>query len=206
MGTIYLVSLKTAVTEATKAAFGPGSVDFPNLHVSIDYPVDAQAYPGLWIDFDPTGAFQSAGIGHQENTLNGGIYSRALRYRFSGAASFTCVAFSSLERDRLFDAVIRVLAFSESETESPFRQAIENNDFVAISMNYDQIEQRGNAAQQGTPWGTDDVIYEATVAIDLIGEVVVTASGTLLPLSDVNLFSWVETLEVDTQTGGHWIG
>lgn len=207
---MYLVELKTALTEATKHAFGdehPDS-DFRNLHISIEYPVDRQAYPSIWIDYDPT-LLRTAGIGHSEDSFvaSGGTWDRAFRWRFQGNATLTCVAFTSLQRDRLFDAVVRMIAFSEAaDSPTPFRSAIETNAFIGMTVNFDEVEQRGFGAGQGTPWGTDEMIYEATLSIGVQGEFVATADGSLLNLSTISVFSWAETLEFDTTTGDGWIG
>lgn len=169
-----------------------------------------QDYPSIWIDYEPTTALQTAGIGHTEDAIDGGAFNRGFRWRFQGSATFTVVAFTSFERDRLFDAMVRTIAFSEQVDDlNAFRKGIDENPYIGFNINFDQIEQRGFGAGQGTPWGTDDMIYEATIAVGLLGEFVATADGTLLPLEAVKLWSWSETLEFDPTlgtSGGRWIG
>lgn len=206
---MYLVETKTLLTQAMRAAFGTDApdADFNNLHVSIEYPIDRQHYPSIWVDFDPNGALEISGIGHMEQDDPTDATSPAVyRWRFTGMATFTCVAMTSLERDRLFDAVVRVFAFSDTSNLNQFRSMIENNNLIAMNIDFDQIEQRGFATSQGTPWGTDEVIYEATLAMEVVGEFVITTTQEMLPLSEVVVIGWNQDGETDPTSGDGWIG
>jgi hypothetical protein len=159
-----------------------------NLYVSIEYPVQPQAFPSIWVDFENTGSLQIAGIAHTEVMETDEAITEVTRWRFSGYASFTVVALSSLERDRMYDELVRTMAFANRDAAqiSEFREHIEHNEFVAMNMDFDQIESRGNAASPGTPWGTDEIIYERTINMELIGEFVSDGSThTLVPLSRI---------------------
>lgn len=206
---MYLVNAKTVITQAMRKAFAENSPepDFAAIPVSIEYPIDRQNYPSIWVDFDPTGDLSITGIGQRERLIEADSLSSSLyRWRFSGTSTFTMVAMTSLERDRLYDAVIRVLAFGDAGSNlSPFRSFIQNNDLIAMNMNFDKIGQRGFATAQGTPWGTDEVIYEATLTMDSVGEFVVSNDAAIVPLSQVNVIEWVET-EADPAPNGNWLG
>lgn len=185
---MYLVPLKAALVDACKQTF---TSDYPvqemrDLWVSIEYPVAPQNFPGLWIDYEDTGPVQIAGIGHTEQTVGSGFLTVATRWRFSGIASFTVVAFTSLERDIMYDELIRTFAFASRDDQqiSVFRQTVETNDLIAMNMNFDRVDPRGSAQAPGTPWGTDEVIYERTINIELIGEFVSDgATSALVSLS-----------------------
>lgn len=189
----YLVHLKTTLVEACKQVFDATfpEVDFRDLHVSIEYPVDEQNYPGIWVAYSDTQPLRIAGIDHKEYTEAGvdGTVQAFTRWRFAGYASFTLVALSSLERDRLFDAMVRVLALHrEDDSVSAFRQYIENNEFVAVNFDFDEVEVVGNSVTPGTPWGSDEFIYEVTVNMEAIGEFISdNATGDLVPLRAIYL-------------------
>lgn len=189
----YLVHLKTALVEAIKTTFDAAypEPDFQNIWCSIEYPVQPQNFPGIWVDYEDNGEVHIAGINHVEfsDPVND-TYQRYTRWRFSGYAQFTVMALSSLERDRLYDEMVRVLAFGNYSADDPainkFRSYIENNDFIAVNFDFDQIDPTGNAASPGTPWGTDEIVYERTINMELIGEFVSDGQTlALVPLSKV---------------------
>lgn len=200
--------------EATKATFDVDypEEDFRNIRCSIEYPVEKTDYPGIWLDFNDTDKLVTAGIAHAENTdpdLDGAIQQYA-RWKFTGYVSFTVVALSSLERDRLYDELVRVLAFgSELEQTRNFREMIETNDFLACNIDFDEIEPQGNNAAPGTPWGTDEVIYERSLNMEIIGEFVSNPlTGNLVPLSEIILTEALEVSDIadDEEIPDDWYG
>jgi hypothetical protein len=198
----YLVSLKTMLVDALRTTFDVSypEVDFRSVLCSIEYPVDPQSYPSVYVDYDDDDPLIRAGIDHHEFLNVGTNLEPALvpytRWRFKGTVTFTMVALSSLERDRLYDEVVRVLAFGDENTvTSRFRTYIENNEFIAANMNFDTIVPRGNAAAPGTPWGTDEIIYERGVNVEILGEFVTNrTTGALVPLKAIELLSAQELI------------
>lgn len=202
----YSRKLKTGIVLALREVFGATYSDdrLRNLHASIEFPVDRQEYPGIWVDFEES-AVQNAGVAHYEEQEDGGI---AYRWRFQGNVSYTIVAMSSLERDRIFDELVRIIAFSRaSEENAAFRDFIENNDLIAMNYNFDQIEVHGNSAAPGTPWETDEMIYEKTLVMQVLGEFFVLAdTGELVPLSRIVVDGRIEapgSTEGDPVDPGH---
>lgn len=189
---MYVVPMKTTVVEAWRNTFNSiyPEADFANTWVDIEYPVEKQSYPGIWVSYEDTDPIQIAGIDHKEYVTDLEGIHEITRYVFEGTLSFTCAALSSLERDRLFDEMVRVLAFARVENNniSAFRTTIENNDFIGINLNFDVLRPSGDAAGPGTPWGTDEIIYEKTLSIDIRGEFVSAQdSSVLVPLSAVEV-------------------
>ncbi len=122
------------------------------------------------------------------------------RFKFEGTASFTIVALTSLERDRFYDEVIRVLAFgNENPYTNQFRQVLEDNDLIAVNAKFDEISVGGNASAPGTPWGTDEIIYETTVSLDLVGEFVADPVAQALVLLSAIIVTPV--VDLTTPTG-----
>lgn len=181
----YLRVLKTGLVLALQETFNGSYPEekLRELHVSIEYPIKRQEYPSIWVDFEDA-SLQTAGIDHHEKDEDGNIL---LRWRFQGIASYTIAALSSLERDRIYDEMVKVLAFGRSsEATGAFRDFVENNDLIAMNFDFDQIEVHGNAASPGTPWETDEIIYERTMAMQVMGEFVSSVdTGNLIPLSKI---------------------
>src|SRR5437763_13179530 len=108
----FLVRLLTLLVEALKITFDDNypTEDFRNVLVSLEYPAKKENYPSICVDFDPTGELETVGIDHHEiATDEEAAMHRFERWRFQGYASLTIVSFTSWERARLFDEVVRVL-------------------------------------------------------------------------------------------------
>lgn len=181
----YRRNLKAGLVTGLKKTF---DANYPEeklreIHVSIEYPVKQQDYPSIWVDFEEA-SLQTAGIDHHEKDEEGNL---VLRWRYEGHASYTIAALSSLERDRIFDELVKVIAFGRSaEPLNAFREFVEDNNFIAMNFDFDQIEVAGNAATPGTPWDTDEIIYESTLVMQVLGEFVTDVdTGNLVPLSKI---------------------
>lgn len=206
---MYLVPLKTLLTEAIKTTFDAEYpvAEFRDLHASIEFPFEKQNYPGLWVDYNPVGSLQIAGVNHYEYAQDEGSPTarRYTRWYFKGHATFTVVALTSLERDRLYDEMVRVMAFGrEDAATSQFRSYIEDNEFLAVNFDFDEIGSGGFANTLGTPWQTEEMIYEAEVSMECFGEFVSDNEGaSLVPLSEVEVIPY-GTFESDPTDPEGW--
>lgn len=165
--------------------------------VSIEFPVEQSAYPGVWVQYADNAEISIAGIGHVESTVVGGQLAQCSRWKFSGSVSLTLVALTSLQRDRLFDLFVKIFISSKfNPALAAFRDQIENNEFIAMNANFDDLQPFGDTAGQGTPWGTNEVVYETSASFDVIGEFLTdTHTGSLLPLSKVEFVTWLDGTE-----------
>ena len=202
---MYLTQLKTILVEALRGTFSDGYpvAEWRGINIGIEYPIEPHNYPGIWVDYDDTDNLKIAGIAHMEEKEDDqGDPVHFTRWKFTGYVSMTIVALTSFERDRLYDEVVGVMAFGpDSLGPLNFRHIIENNDYIALNCNFDQIQPRGNNAAPGTPWGTDEIIYERSLNIQVIGEFVPDATGrSLLRLSEIKL---VEAREYNGPPGGN---
>jgi hypothetical protein len=190
---VFLVQLKTAITVALRQVFGPGYpvADFRELPITIEFPYQEQQYPGVWVTWDPVGTISRAGIDNMfygppeltSDTVDNVLY----RYRFSGYSMYTVGALTSMQRDRLYDELVRTFLMSGDPNVTGFRTYVEANPYIAMNMDFDTISTRGMAENPGTPWGTNDFIYEATLAIETLGEFISDQFMTdLVPLAAVN--------------------
>lgn len=195
---MYRVALKTAVTKAAQAGFAAVSdPDFSGTNaplVSIEFPVEQSAYPGVWVQYADNAELSVAGIGHVETSTAGGVLAQCSRWKFSGTVTLTLVALTSWQRDRLFDLFTEIFISSKfNPALAVFREQIENNPFIGMNANFDDLSVFGDSAGQGTPWGTDEVVYETSVGFDVIGEFLTdTYTGSLLPLSKAEFVTWIE--------------
>lgn len=183
----YLRGLKTLAVEAVQNAF---QVTYPiadpsggaqSVYCSLDYPVAATAYPGIWVTYAPA-QLQSAGINYTETDAGGNTY---VRWRFSGTVTFTVAALSNNERDLLYDQLVSVIGYSSQSTApGPFRDYVESSPLIESTWSYDSLDSEGHGETLGTPWGTDEVIYEDGISIQVTGEFTADpVTGLLVPPS-----------------------
>jgi hypothetical protein len=197
----YLRTLKTLAVNAIQNAF---SVTYPEtdpaggtqpIYCSLDYPVNAAAYPALWVTYAPS-QLQTAGIDYTETDGKGNYY---VRWRFSGTISFTVAALANNERDLIYDQLVSVIAFaSQSNVPSPFREFVEDSPLLEVTWSYDSLESSGHSDAPGTPWNTDEVIYEDTIEIQVTGEF--TSDPVSMALVDLSAIT-VTAVPVETVTG-----
>ncbi len=190
---MYVAPLKTLLVEALQLTFDVSypEAEFRGVHIGQDYPVDPQGYPAVWVDWNDTQPLLKAGVAHveTEHPVTGTEIAPFTRWRFQGYVSITTVAMTSLERDRLFDEMVRVVAFGEQDTVvGRFKSRIASNDLIGATLNTDRIEVQGSAAAPGTPWGTDELMYERSLNLELVGEFIPNPStGVLVPLSAIKI-------------------
>lgn len=199
---MYLAPLKAAVVEALRDTFDGDypNADFQNINVSVEYPILKSQYPNLWVTYDDSAELSIASIGHLETTFDVSTqtYTQVNRWRFQGTVTITIAALSSLERDRLYDEVVRTFAFGgQNVALNVFREKIEDNDFIGMNFNFDDLQPSGDIAAMGTPWQTEEMIYEKSLSIDLIGEFVGDPkTQQLVPLSKVLVTATAEGFEL----------
>lgn len=205
---MYLAELKATVVKGLKDTFDNDfpEADFRGINITLEYPVAKTEYPAIWVDYDPAGPLRIVGIGHDEyGDAGAGNFNSLYRWNFAGSVSFTCAALSNLECDRLIDSMIRCLAFSRSTAAlGALRSKIEASDLIGMNFDWDEVEQRGFSVSPGTPWGTDELIYEGTLAMEVVGEFTSTPAGVLVPVSEVEVVEFIMG-DDDPTTPGGWI-
>ena len=193
---MFLANLKTLLVMAGVNTFDQTYPvqEFQNLHVSVEFPNDRANYPAVWADFEPTGPLERGGVNQQLVVPSGNGFKSFIAWRYQGFATYTLVSLSSLERDRLFDEWVKVIGFAGASPEtSTFRQTIDNNPYIACNFDFDQIQIQGKSEVPGTPWGTEEVLYEITVAVQCFGEFYSDQSATtLVALSEVTVQDTVQ--------------
>ena len=169
MSPTYLTVLKTALVEGIKVVFDQDypEPDFRGIHASIEYPVEQTDYPVIWVDYSDTAALQIAGIHHREKgpvSADGTSQRIFTRWKFTGYASFTVVALTSLERDRLYDEIVRVMAFGQVvDNVSDFRPYVTINDVLELNFDFDTFTVGVNASALTQLGGPSDTDSERTI-------------------------------------------
>lgn len=174
--------------------------EWQGLYSSIEYPEKRANYPSVWVDYEPEGDVTTVNVGEtsfynqDEETF---LWNQVQGFRYQGYATFTIVALSSLERDRLHDELIKVFAFGLLDSQrSQFRQTITGNPFIAANIDFDSIAVRGMSQVPGTPWGSNEIIYEVTLALRILGEFYSNpTTNTLYTLREILVTATPETPE-----------
>lgn len=195
-GTGMIETVKRAVMNALREALSGTTLNRltngTDVTVDMEYPIQKENYPGVWVQFSFNEIVQ-AGIGHEplirtvlaeatEDTPEVVNWEPLREFQFKGRVTLTIVALTSLERDRIADAVITMLAFSRipesvitraSEDTKQFRQLIDSlatNPYVSLTLNHDQIIPGGQAMTTGVPWDEEIPGYEDTYSFDILGQ------------------------------------
>jgi hypothetical protein len=123
-GSGMIETVKRAVMSALREALTGTSlnhlVNGTDVTIDMEYPIEKANYPGIWVQFSFNEIVQ-AGVGHEplvRTVVSEPGDPEEIRWdlvreiQFKGRVTLTVLALSSLERDRIADAVITMLAFS----------------------------------------------------------------------------------------------
>lgn len=189
---MFVANTLTVWVEAFKEVFHSDDYlgeSLKNIPIHTDYPVAETDYPGLWVNYTMQGDLKNVGIGHEEFYPDeDGDLRRVSRWHFGGLVEVTIGAMSNLERALLLDELTKTIAVGriDENPEGELRRHIERSDLIGQIVTWDSFMVGAFAESQGTPWGTDDPIYEATVSLTTSGEVAIDpATGKLVQLSAI---------------------
>lgn len=179
-------AIKKAVVSALREAVSNTSLSFPTegtqVHIELEYPMTEEQYPGIWIQFATT-RLQRMGISQElwikdPETDN---WNAVQEWQVQGRVTMTVLALSNLERDRIADSLITMFAFSRTpepvitkprENINKYRQfitALDQNPYVAITVNTDILTGGGQSVNVGVPWQPDILAYTDAYSFDVVG-------------------------------------
>ena len=181
-----ILALRDALSGTTLNQVINGS----DVTVDMEYPIKKEHYPGIWVQFSFTD-MTNAGLSHtvltktvnDDQSVN---WEPVREFQFKGRISMTIVALTSLERDRLSDAVTSMLMFSRppeyvltkvTEDTKQFRQLISHlatNPYISMTPNLDIIIPGGQSTSSGVPWDDEIPGYEDTYSFDILGQTNIT--------------------------------
>jgi hypothetical protein len=216
----YKTFLKRAMVESIQNAFkNHPDKKIAGSKVGIDYRTDRTDFPQVIVKFYEQ-TIANAGVGHSEwfpsptdpNYKTGGPYTEFIQYghrMYRGSLEFEIWALSTLDRDKMADAIIEVLAMSEVSTEGlAFRARIYESIEEAqpyshwhfVALNTDLIS--GYGEQQGfVPWLAEDVLsFQTSYRIPVFGEFYSRTPNPPAPaglVEEVDIYPWDEADPLD---------
>jgi hypothetical protein len=181
-----IVAVKTGVTEAFQAALQGSSLGVSDqaAYVGMEYPMEPLQYPGVWVRF-AVSKLNRMGIGHEVTvqTSEGPppTWAFVQEWEFEGTVTLTVLATKSLDRDRLVDSIIGTLAFArppdqvlmmpEANTlyEKSLITVLDENPYVALTLQLDTLIPGGPEETPGTPWSDDLMTYQDSWSFNVVG-------------------------------------
>jgi hypothetical protein len=183
----FIEAVKKVMVRALRETFNDNYPDeeLRNINVSIDYPSRETEYPGIWVRFSPT-TLQIIGVGSRQYNSSHQEYRE---WYFEGRATWQTFSMTSLQRDRISDALIYLYAFGElTPFTKKFGDYINNNDMIYISLNTDALIPGGQEENVGAPWQPDAIVYGDSYSFNVVGQFQSDfASEELLVLEKVEL-------------------
>lgn len=187
-----ITALRTAIT-GTSLSSTVGS----EIHVDMEYPMEKEKYPGIWVQFSLSD-LQPSGIGMVLTDRDSG--DRIQQFMYQGRVTLVVVALSSLERDRISDFLISMLAFSRipnprlytengvQESFTDLYSALDANPHLSVTVNSDRPRPGGQTTTVGVPWSPNLLAYEDAHSFEVLGEFqLVTTSDGLYRLERIDI-------------------
>ena len=178
-------AVKKSVVSALREAITNTSLSFPTkgtqVHIELEYPMTEEQYPGIWIQFATT-RMQRMGMAQEFWVKReDGEWNAIQEWQIQGRVTMTILALSNLERDRIADSLITMFAFSRTpepvitkpqKNTNKYRQfitALDENPYVAMTINTDVLTGGGQSVNVGVPWQPDILAYTDAYSFDIIG-------------------------------------
>jgi hypothetical protein len=177
-------SVKKSVVSALRESIANTSLSFPTkgtqVHIELEYPMTEEQYPGIWVQFATT-RLQRMGLAQEFWVKDGENWNAVQEWQVQGRVTMTILALSNLERDRIADSLITLFAFSRTpepvitkphKNTNKYRQfitALDENPYVAMTVNTDILTGGGQSVNVGVPWQPDILAYTDAYSFDIIG-------------------------------------
>jgi hypothetical protein len=218
-------AVKKSVVGALREAISNTSLSFPTegtqVHIELEYPMSEEQYPGIWIQFATT-RLQRMGLSQEFWVQDSETkdWSAIQEWQVQGRVTMTILALSNLERDRIADSIITMFAFSRTpepvitkprKNTNKYRQfitALDQNPYVAMTVNTDVLTGGGQTVNVGVPWQSDILAYSDAYSFDIIGNFnyVFDQDGTYnLARIDKYPVTQNENFDLNATIGGSWI-
>lgn len=181
--------------------------------VTLEYPEEAEEWPTILVQVRPT-TVQWTGIMPDEiidASLDKGVpvidrttdddsplnpnpsYKLIRQGRFEGTCMLQVLALTSMERDRMWDNLVKLLLMGRKKSPTiNFYTTVESHDLVGITIMEGSIRPVGDSIAPGTPWDPELLSYEAAVEFDMVGTFYADEyTEDLVPLSDAEAFEYI---------------
>lgn len=184
----YKTFLKRAIAEAMQAAFnGHPDAQLAKTKIGVEYATDMESFPQIIVKFYEK-KIDNAGVGHMEwgpspndPLYPDGPFTKFVPYRhriYKGDIEFEIWAKTIVDRDKMADALIEILAMGEvSPMGKNFTDRLYGvmsstpyGEFHYVTLNTDEINGYGEQAGL-VPWMAEDTwSYQTSYRIPLLGE------------------------------------
>ena len=111
---------------------------YQNLYASISYPEKAADYPSIWVTFD-VASLAPVGVDTKQYAPVDSGFQMFKTWQYTGNASFVITALTSLERDEIFDEMVRVIAFGSGIPEERASSNHARNCFTGSGSRSDSV-------------------------------------------------------------------
>lgn len=200
--------------------------------ITLEYPEEAEEWPTILVQVRPTvvewmgimpdeviDAADESGRGRPDvdysTTLDNPppeapAYKLIRQGRFEASCMLQILATTSMERDRMWDNLIKLLMMGRKKASTNnFFTTMENHDLVGITIMEGSIQVVGDSIGQGTPWDPEILSYEAAVEFDIIGTFFADEfTEDLVPLKSAEVFDYIplnnENPPLDSDNQGVW--
>lgn len=181
--------------------------------ISLEYSEEAEDWPLVLIQFRPS-VVEWTGISPDEQidaTLDKGIapvdqtttddptrsanpsYKVIRQGRFEGSCMLQVMATTSMERDRIWDNIVKLLLMGRMKSPTiNFYTTLESHDLVGITVMEGSIRPVGDTVVPGTPWDPELLSYEAAVEFDIVGTFYADEyTQDLVPLAAAQVYEYI---------------
>lgn len=211
---MFVKAVKLAFVEAVQAVYEDNDgAPFKPRSVGIEYPEEEIAWPAILIQFRPAGAIQWTGLNPDEvQTIDHPDYSfeSLRRGQFEGSIDFTILALSSAERDTFWDNLVQMVLMGDlQENTNRFHERITQHDLIGINILPTTVTPVGDSIGPGTPWDPDELTYEATLRVSLVGQFVADIASTkLVALGEIRVYPYtdIDLVPGEDDNEGDWQG
>lgn len=199
----YKTFLKRAIAEALQNAFkNHPDPALAKSKIGIEYATDRTDFPSIVVKFYERN-IRNAGVGHEEWGPSPSNPDRFIKYFhriYHGDIEFEILALSSLDRDKMVDALIEVLMGEVSPEGETFLERLyfqigktPYSNWHFIALNTDEITGQGER-EENAPWLVEDVLmYTVAYRMGVLGEFYSMTprehGGTGL-VSEVDVYPW----------------
>lgn len=203
-GPRFIEAIKTVIIQSLKQTFDQSFPEtaFQNMYISMEYPLVQTQYPGVWVRF----SFKKLQIVGVASYFIDSQNRQYKQWFFEGVTTLQVFAMTSLERDRMSDALIYMFSFGDlDDPESRFLKNIYANPYISVSLNTDELNPGGQSENIGAPWQEDQIVYNDSYSFQMVGQFASDVqTAQLVTLDQIEV---VPTLDIETirgyQQGGY---
>lgn len=199
---MFRMAAKVAMIEALRDVFDaeyPTELGIKPRKIDIEYAEKEVDWPFVLVEFRTEGPVQWTGIdlgqAYEADPLDADFpWRRFRKFYFEGYFTFTVLATTSQERDRLWDQLAKVFLVGRKHAATlDLFQKLESHDLVGMTVLEGMVVEVGDSVGQGTPWSDSVLTYESTLRVDVVGQFFADEfTEELIRLSDVTFHPYTD--------------